>query len=217
MSAWRSDAQSHPVGRRRRAGARAGARPRSSPSASPSTGAAPPSGSTRSPTPRFPTPAVPPSEPTSRSRRTPGPNPVVVMIHEFWGLNPDIVSKADLLAEEGYLVIAPDVFRGSATGYVPTAIYQVVSTPADEVNQDLDAVVEWISSQPEADPTRVGHRRLLLRRTELAALQSAQPDAAGHLGLLRGAGHRPDAPREARRGRCSASSAEPTRRSRSRT
>ena len=25
---------------------------------------------------------------------TPGPHPVVVMIHEFWGLNPDIVSKA---------------------------------------------------------------------------------------------------------------------------
>ena len=40
---------------------------------------------------------------------TPGPHPVVIMIHEFWGLNPDIVSKADLLAQEGYLVIAPDV------------------------------------------------------------------------------------------------------------
>ena len=39
---------------------------------------------------------------------------------------------------------------------MPTAIYQVISTPADEINQDLDAVVEWISSQPEADPTRIG-------------------------------------------------------------
>ncbi len=85
-----------------------------------------------------------------------GPSPVVIMIHEFWGLNPDIVSKADLLAEEGYLVIAPDVFRGSTTGFVPTAIYQVISTPADEVNQDLDGVVEWISSLPEADATRIG-------------------------------------------------------------
>ena len=87
---------------------------------------------------------------------TPGPHPVVVMIHEFWGLNPDIVSKADLLAEQGYLVIAPDVFRGSATGYLPKAIYQVISTPADEVNQDLDAVVAWAKRQPEAVPGSVG-------------------------------------------------------------
>ena len=87
---------------------------------------------------------------------TPGPHPVVVMIHEFWGLNPDIVSKADLLAEEGYLVVAPDVFRGSAAGSVPTAIYQVVATPAEQVNQDLDAVLKWIGSQPEADANRVG-------------------------------------------------------------
>jgi carboxymethylenebutenolidase len=88
--------------------------------------------------------------------RTPGPSPVIVMIHEFWGLNPDIVSKANLLAEEGYIVIAPDVFRGSTTGYLPTAIYQVVSTPADEINQDLDAVLEWAGGQAAADSSRMG-------------------------------------------------------------
>jgi carboxymethylenebutenolidase len=87
---------------------------------------------------------------------TPGPYPVVVMVHEFWGLNPDIVGKADLLAKEGYLVVAPDVFRGSTTGYLPKAIYQVISTPADEINQDLDAVVKWTAAQSQADPSRTG-------------------------------------------------------------
>lgn len=86
----------------------------------------------------------------------PGPRPTVIMIHEFWGLNPDIVSKADLLAQEGYLVVAPNVFRDSATGYLPRAIYQVVSTPAEEVNEDIDAVVAWIEDQPSADSGRVG-------------------------------------------------------------
>lgn len=84
------------------------------------------------------------------------PFPVVIMVHEFWGLNPDIVSKADLLAEEGYLVVAPNVFRGSSTGYLPRAIYQVASTPAEEVNEDLDAVVAWVRQQPQADDERVG-------------------------------------------------------------
>ena len=31
-----------------------------------------------------------------------GPFPTVIMIHEFWGLNQSIVSKEDLLAEQGY-------------------------------------------------------------------------------------------------------------------
>lgn len=60
----------------------------------------------------------------------PGPHPGLVMIHEFWGLNEDIVGKADALAQEGYVVVAPDTFKGRTTGWVPSAIWQVVSTPA---------------------------------------------------------------------------------------
>ncbi len=44
-----------------------------------------------------------------------GPFPVVIMVHEFFGLNESIVGKARGLAEEGYLVVAPDTFRGSTT------------------------------------------------------------------------------------------------------
>lgn len=84
------------------------------------------------------------------------PFPVIIMVHEFWGLNPDIVSKADLLAEDGYLVLAPNVMRGRTTNYLPAAIYQVINTPAEEVNEDLDAVLAWAKQQPDADAERVG-------------------------------------------------------------
>jgi len=85
-----------------------------------------------------------------------GPHPVVIMVHEFWGLNPDIVSKAELLAREGYLVVAPSVFRTGTTGYLPRAIYQTITTPAEEINEDLDAVLTWAKEHPEADATRIG-------------------------------------------------------------
>ncbi len=85
-----------------------------------------------------------------------GPRPVVIMVHEFWGLNPDIVSKAELLAQEGYVVVAPSVFRTGTTGYLPRAIYQTITTPAEEVNEDLDAVVAWVRKQPGSDATRIG-------------------------------------------------------------
>jgi carboxymethylenebutenolidase len=85
-----------------------------------------------------------------------GPFPTVIMIHEFWGLNESIVSMADLLAEEGYLVIAPDTFRGSTTAWLPRAIYQVVSNKPENISADLDSVYAWLESQPDVHAERVG-------------------------------------------------------------
>ena len=84
-----------------------------------------------------------------------GPFPTVIMIHEFWGLNESITGKVDLLAEEGYLVIAPDTFRGSTTGWLPRAIYQVVSSKPENINADLDSVYAWLESQLDVDPDRI--------------------------------------------------------------
>lgn len=85
-----------------------------------------------------------------------GPFPAVIMIHEFFGLNESIVGKADLLAEEGYLVVAPDTFRGSTTSWIPRAIYQVITTDQADVNADLDSVYAWLESQPDAAQDQVG-------------------------------------------------------------
>lgn len=86
---------------------------------------------------------------------TPGPHPAVIMIHEFWGLREEIVGKAEALAAEGYVVVAPDTFRGGSTGWIPRAIYQTVSTPPEQVNADLDAVYAWLAAQPEVDAGRI--------------------------------------------------------------
>lgn len=85
-----------------------------------------------------------------------GPFPVVIMIHEFFGLNESIVGKAEGLAQEGYLVVAPDTFRGSTTSWIPRAIYQVITNKPEQVNQDLDSVYAWIEAQPNAAADRVG-------------------------------------------------------------
>ena len=86
----------------------------------------------------------------------PGKYPAVIMLHEFWGLTPEMIGKARALADEGYVVIAPDVYRGSATGLVPRAIFQVISNPPAQIDIDLDAVFAWASSQPDVRADRVG-------------------------------------------------------------
>lgn len=85
-----------------------------------------------------------------------GPFPAVIMIHEFFGLNESIVGKADLLAQEGYLVVAPDTFRGSTTAWIPRAIYQVITTKPENINADLDSVYAWLESWSEVEKDRVG-------------------------------------------------------------
>lgn len=85
-----------------------------------------------------------------------GPFPAVIMIHEFFGLNESITGKADLLAQEGYLVVAPDTFRGSTTAWIPRAIYQVITTKPESINADLDSVYAWLESQPDVEKDRVG-------------------------------------------------------------
>lgn len=83
-----------------------------------------------------------------------GPFPAVIMIHEFFGLNESIVGKADLLAQEGYLVVAPDTFRGSTTSWIPRAIYQVITIKPESVNADLDSVYAWLESQLDVESDR---------------------------------------------------------------
>ena len=84
-----------------------------------------------------------------------GPFPTVIMIHEFYGLRESIIGKADLLAQEGYLVIAPDTFRGASTSWIPRAIYQVISTKPEDVNADLDSIYAWLETQSDVDPSRI--------------------------------------------------------------
>jgi len=85
-----------------------------------------------------------------------GPFPVVIMIHEFYGLNESIVGKAEGLAREGYLVVAPDTFRGSTTAWIPRAIYQVITNKPEQVNQDLDSIFAWIQARSDALANRTG-------------------------------------------------------------
>lgn len=109
----------------------------------------------------------------------PGPHPAIVMIHEFYGLNKDIIAKADKLAAEGYVVLAPDAYRGQTTAAVPRAIYLVSSTPAEQINNDMDSAYAWLVQQKDVDNRRTAvmgfcfgggfSLRLGLRQPNLAA------------------------------------------------
>jgi carboxymethylenebutenolidase len=71
--------------------------------------------------------------------------PVLILIHEFFGLSPSIVEKAQALADDlGCIVVAPDTFRGAVTDFIPKAIWLALTTPTERVNDDLDAIVSYL-------------------------------------------------------------------------
>src|ERR1700761_3531833 len=72
--------------------------------------------------------------------------PVVLLIHEIFGLSDWAKLMADELAAKGYIVIAPDLLTGlgpnggGTESMAQDAVTRAVSgLPADQVNADLDA------------------------------------------------------------------------------
>ena len=75
------------------------------------------------------------------------PLPAVIMIHEWWGLNDNIRSMADLLAGEGYIVLAVDLYRGSTAKDAAEArqlMLSVVENPA-QADENLKSAYEFVT------------------------------------------------------------------------
>jgi len=75
------------------------------------------------------------------------PLPAVIMIHEWWGLNDNIRAMADLLAGEGYVVFAIDLYAGGVAASPAEArelMLQVVEDP-DTANENIRAAYEFVT------------------------------------------------------------------------
>lgn len=85
----------------------------------------------------------------------PGPHPAVIMIHEFYGLRPEIVGKAEALAKEGYVVLAPNVFRNGTTNWIPSAIYKVLTADTAQIDGDVESAYQWLAAQSDVQADRI--------------------------------------------------------------
>ena len=93
-----------------------------------------------------------------------GAHPAVLMIHEWWGLNRDITLLADALAKEGYLVLAPDGFRGSVATTPEQAMKQVTGTPRRAGRRGPGRGPGLPALPPPGGSAAGRHAGLLLRR-----------------------------------------------------
>jgi carboxymethylenebutenolidase len=82
--------------------------------------------------------------------------PAVIMVHEWWGITPELIEMADRLAEQGYIVFAPDTYRGATTSLVPTALFLRLTVPEERVDSDMMAAYDYLTSLPQVDANKIG-------------------------------------------------------------
>lgn len=73
--------------------------------------------------------------------------PGIVVIQEWWGLNPQIHGVADQLAEAGYRALVPDLYRGKVTVEAAEAQHLMSSVNfGDAAGQDIRGAVQYLKS-----------------------------------------------------------------------
>lgn len=109
------------------------------------------------------------------------PTPAILLIHHFYGLDGDAVGKADLLAKEGYTVLAVDAFRGRSTTQLLSAIWLVTTTPQAQISADIDAGFAYLSQLNSVDPRTVGVVGFCFGGTQAMQLGMRNPALAANV------------------------------------
>jgi len=83
--------------------------------------------------------------------------PAVIMIHENKGLNDNIKKMANLLARNGYVVLAVDLFKGEVTTdrNRSSELSQYVRENQDIATANLKSAVKYLSSLPNVNPEKI--------------------------------------------------------------
>jgi len=82
------------------------------------------------------------------------PVPGVVVIHEWWGLNPHIQHWADRLAAEGYAALAVDLYGGETATESEQAMTLMKAVDPQAAHKILAAAYDFLGSDPRVKATK---------------------------------------------------------------
>jgi carboxymethylenebutenolidase len=89
--------------------------------------------------------AVPPS----------GQGPGIVVIQEWWGLVPHIKDLCDRFAAEGFVALAPDLYRGKQVSEPDEAGKEMMALQLDRAAKDMSGAVDEVKRRSSGDSVGV--------------------------------------------------------------
>jgi len=85
-----------------------------------------------------------------------GPFPALIVVHEYWGLNDWVKEQASKLADQGYVALAVDLYRGKV-GDTPEVAHELMrGVPPDRAGRDLRGAYDFLAAQPNVKKDRIG-------------------------------------------------------------
>lgn len=79
----------------------------------------------------------------------------VIVIQEWWGLVDHVRDVADRFADEGLVVLAPDLFRGECTTEPDDAQRLMMGLAMDRAAKDIQGAARYLLARPEVTSTGV--------------------------------------------------------------
>jgi len=85
-----------------------------------------------------------------------GPFPALIVIHEYWGLNDWVKEQASKFADQGYVALAVDLYRGKVADNPDLAHELMRGLPEDRASRDLRAAFDYLAAQANVKKDRIG-------------------------------------------------------------
>jgi carboxymethylenebutenolidase len=85
-----------------------------------------------------------------------GAGPGVVVIQEWWGINDQIKEVCDRWAREGFVALAPDLYRGKVTTEPDEAQKLMMSMNLDQAAKDMVGAVDFLTEHEAVTSDGVG-------------------------------------------------------------
>src|SRR3954447_22791409 len=76
-----------------------------------------------------------------------GTGPGVVVVQEWWGLDPSLKVMADRLGEAGFVTLAPDLYHGEVASHdeMDKAGHLMQTLPPDRAARDMSGAVDFLA------------------------------------------------------------------------
>jgi len=107
-----------------------------------------------------------------------GSGPGVIVVQEWWGLNPQMKGVADQLAADGFVALAPDLYRGELAQHdeMDKAGQLMSSLPMDRAARDMTGAVDFLASHKAVSGDGLGAIGFCMGGGLVLVLGTLRPD-----------------------------------------
>ena len=87
-----------------------------------------------------------------------GSGPGLLVIQEWWGLDPGIKEMTERLGKAGFVALAPDLYHGQLAAHdeMDKAAHLMQTMPPDRAARDMSGAIDYLASHPSVTSQSIG-------------------------------------------------------------